>query len=487
MATSGLVLDVYDDFQGNVLRSVYPTQEALPENVKLAHALSAAERRQLPDDVFALVLIDGDTTLRKYACIDSGNTTLAVEFFLKTGHKLPAEAQKIAAENLLRACDMYELEVPEALQKIAVLGALLTALPAFETAAAVPSQIRQNLAENQLLGSGGHVVTDSERSALRGQMGKFADVTGTDDMPLQAPPTTKPGTVAKTVILKSAASAMAHLVSGEHSYHGGENSVEPDDNLGMMHGEGPKKEPQMKALRPHVDVSNKQPPTVVHEKKAELYALPSLSLYPLDNYKQVAVAAQYYEKYASDFSFEHRREYCVNLVKRANDLGIPVSNEARSYGATTWAESDQIKVGHLLRRNTVEHDADLTLLLDTLYEKRASLEPELFAATLHEFDKVAHLDFGYGQGIPDPYASTFGVKIAEEWSEVIGNDMVTAADLHRLGKIGMRALKATFSEDFAMSFKKSPISVFKSLPLEQKKIVMRMATDNSGPGIELMA
>jgi hypothetical protein len=116
---SGLVLDVYDDPDGEILRGIFPTYEEVPDLIKEAHQLDSGERDQLPDELFALVLVDEDTVLRKLACVDAGNTALAVEYFLKTAHKLPLEAQKVAAENLVTACGWYDLEPPEVLGKMA--------------------------------------------------------------------------------------------------------------------------------------------------------------------------------------------------------------------------------------------------------------------------------------------------------------------------------------------------------------------------------
>jgi hypothetical protein len=98
---SGLVLDIYDDPAGEVLKSVFP-------------------RGCLPDDAFALILEQDGMELKKFATIDPGNTALSVEYFMKTGHKLPAEAQKVAAHNLCCACEWHGIEPPEELQKIAV-------------------------------------------------------------------------------------------------------------------------------------------------------------------------------------------------------------------------------------------------------------------------------------------------------------------------------------------------------------------------------
>jgi hypothetical protein len=116
---SGIILDVYDDLGGSVLKTIFPTADALPEFVKSAHAISFDERSALPDDAFALILEQGGIELKKFATIDAGNTALSVEYFLKTAHRLPVEAQKVAAQNLVAACGWYDIEAPEELQKVA--------------------------------------------------------------------------------------------------------------------------------------------------------------------------------------------------------------------------------------------------------------------------------------------------------------------------------------------------------------------------------
>ena len=116
---SGLVLDFFDDADGAVIKSVFPDYQAVPDVIKTAAVLSNEERAKLPDDLYALILQNQDTTLRKFACVDAGNTCLSIEYFMKTGSKLPVEAQKTAAANLLTACEWYDIEPPVALQKIA--------------------------------------------------------------------------------------------------------------------------------------------------------------------------------------------------------------------------------------------------------------------------------------------------------------------------------------------------------------------------------
>ncbi len=125
----GIVLDVYDDTAGRVASELFQDAGELPDVVKTAAALSPDVARRVPDDLHALVLCEGDRTYRKYACVDGAHTWLHVRYFLKTGHKLPPEAQKTAARNLVKASQMYGLPVPDALEKVAfgklLMGALI--------------------------------------------------------------------------------------------------------------------------------------------------------------------------------------------------------------------------------------------------------------------------------------------------------------------------------------------------------------------------
>lgn len=117
---SGLILDVYDDTEGVVLRELFSSSGEIPDMAKEAHALSAEDRDGLPDEAFALVLVNNEVELKKFATVDETNTALSVMYFNKTAHRLPEEAQSVAAENLWAACEMHGLEAPEWLKKTAL-------------------------------------------------------------------------------------------------------------------------------------------------------------------------------------------------------------------------------------------------------------------------------------------------------------------------------------------------------------------------------
>lgn len=500
MRTSGLILDLYDDSRGDVLRELYPSREELPEIVKQAHALSPGERQALPDDVFALVLIDGDDKLRKYACTDRGNTILSVGYFLRTGHRLPEEAQKTAAVNLQIACSWYGIKPPEELEKTAIAGFLakrvmanpIGSLQMAYTAPAMAKGVHQEMqARNQVASAaGGNVVTPHQVQDALGR--KHAEVTGSPDMPLQGPGT-KPAPAKAVVKL----SEMGHLVPG----HGGQS-----DDLGPE--EHPSKHldnrqqpslPQMH-MKPHVVSLGSHKPVAV--KKASVYALGEK--YPLDSYKQVEAAAHYFEEYGRRFAPVDRRTYCLALVKRASDLGVTVSDTVQKYGSYSLAPPEEIKVAFAARRNLLQDTKQIAVLDGIEHYCKEQLwrdgptglwkaaeegtampgfdiyHPFVICAALEEFDKEAGLDFLYDGDVPDPYFSVYGFeKKAEDadysWTE--GNDTVFARDLETLAKTNSHSIARAFNKELAKEFRKDPVGIFKSLPREQKKIISRMAAE----------
>jgi hypothetical protein len=256
-------------------------------------------------------------------------------------------------------------------------------------------------------------------------------------------------------------------------------------------GEQPQKLEQSGPLKPHVSVEGKEPPTLITKKEAQQYALPSLSRYPLDGYDQVIKAASYFEDNCKLMSPEHRREYCVNLVKRASQLGLGLSKVAYKYGGDGYASDEDFDIALTGRKNVIT-DNDHKSLLNKLAEQRGLLTPDLFAVALSEFDKVAGIDWMYDEHILDPYFSTFGKSASthdtiaaskqddtEDESFVIGNEYVTPAQLKRLVTVNSKNITDTFGEDFMKEYLKDAVGIFKSLPIDQKKILIRMATNDS--------
>ncbi len=138
-----VVLDVYDDAQGRVARELFGDADALPDVVKTAELLSPEVAKRVPDDLYALVLHDGDQCTRKFACVDSGHTWMHLRYFLKTGHQLPAKAQRVAAQNLVKAARQYGLDVPKRLEKVAFGRLLMGAITVPEAVGKARSNLKK--------------------------------------------------------------------------------------------------------------------------------------------------------------------------------------------------------------------------------------------------------------------------------------------------------------------------------------------------------
>ena len=312
----------------------------------------------------------------------------------------------------------------------------------------------------------GEVYTRQQRWGTYEQ--KEAEMGGT--LPISTLPNAKPDPGAKHVIPKT-----ANLLTGK-TLSSGETSSSDLVVKDEVPGEQPERNAQAQPISPRVDVSGKEPPKLITEKQAQHLAMPSIGRYPLDSYSDVEKAAAYFGEHSGDFSPAHSREVCLNLTKRASALGIEVSGDIQKLGGEDYAPAHELEIAFSSRRMVLDEDA--CLVLNKLAEERVLLEPGTFAVVLGEFDKMAGIDHLYGSDVVDPYRSTFGKEAMEDnESHVIGNDIVSDKQLLTLGRSPARELVEQFGEDFVEEFKKDPIGIFNSLPVDQKKVLSRHANE----------
>jgi len=407
-------LDFYDDPSGSVLKGRLTSIDDVPDFIKTAEKLSESELNKLPDDVFALVALDGGCKMRKFACVDKGNTALSVIYFMENRDRLPVEAQKTAAANLIKACGWYNMAPPEELQKVALLGAAMGALTMGQGVAA------------------GHKDYKKRQAAMKAGMPagqafkmKAGELTGSSVMP-----------------------------------YGTESGGE-----------------KMASLKPHVDITGKEPPPQVERETGRFYALVKEggARYPIDTATQVEKAFSYFEKYASRFTPHERHVFCANVSRRADELGMQIPETIAKYGAATMAKDAGVQIykrQRMFREGTSEHG-----LLQEMREKCASIKPEVMAVALEKFDRDNNLDQMWDNGLPDPYYSIFGVEKVAEWSFVDGNDRIDETRLNRLSKdvTFRKTICEHFGKDMLEEFISNPKQIFDSLPLDSKRIIMRMS------------
>ncbi|MEN6550226.1 MAG: hypothetical protein ABFE07_29630 [Armatimonadia bacterium] len=109
---AGRIVDVYDDVKMQVL------QENLAKIGSLEFA-PVDEVMKLPHDKFALVfLTKTGRAVPKYPVHTADATALSTLYFEKLGHRLPAEAQRVAAAFLKKAAEQFKLPAPKGLEKL---------------------------------------------------------------------------------------------------------------------------------------------------------------------------------------------------------------------------------------------------------------------------------------------------------------------------------------------------------------------------------
>ncbi len=425
MKTAGVVLDFYDDPSGAVLKKTFPTADSLPSMIKEAHILSAEERDVLRNEAFALVMLDEGKMLRKFACVDAGNTAMSALYFMENHDRLPEEARGVAAQNIAAACEEFGLPVSPLLK---TAGAIVRKRDPMKGPLVGDDNDwgqRTNMHSVQGGSDAGRVIPTANQTKTAG----FAGV-----MAAKALNTDPAAVKAKVAPIKTAS-----------------------------------------RVSPLVDVAGKEPEVRLEKRAAERTALDGR--YPLDSYADVRAAVQYFDDLYPEMAPADRHEYAVKTASRARELGIETSAMLDRYGSTEYALDVE---GHLVTRAGAAPD-EWKGVYEEMREKRASIEPEAFAQLLEAADRGANLNWYWGGEIADPWYSTFGgdlQKVASSWSWMsrVG-DYVTEPQLRELARNGRPLIHKQFTSDITNAFVKDPITIFMSLPDDSKMILSRLAND----------
>ena len=466
---AGFVFDVYDDTNGDTLRTVIPDAESVPDFVKEAERITPDRAQALPDDAYSLVMIDGGRKLKKYASVDKGNTALSVLYLLKQAHLLPEVAVKIAATNLIEACNRFELDVPEELVKAASTGIsgvsggsqqpylqkeLNKAIEA-RTTFPTPEPQRESRV-NPMLGQG----TGKDPDVKKRTNVDSIDTTNYLNTP------SGPGGVEET---GTAVEKVAHARAVRE--HGG--LVE---SFGLGDTEVQTKGQNWR-VSPYVDMESWEPGADLMKEASAPERTLLGGKYPVDSYDQVKTAAVYFSEGIRKFHPRDRREFCVKLAARMGELLIDVPELIEKYASPGYGADCEAYVNY--RRGFVAEEFHPAL--DLLLEKRAQVGADTYAEALCEFDQMTNLHYDWDAQIPDPWASTFGPSLdkvaADEWVWDTGGVRVDEQDLQNLAVNGFELVKTKFGADFAKEFSKSPKTFFNALPLPNQTVLGRCAMD----------
>jgi hypothetical protein len=373
MGISALVLDYYDDSEGQGLSKI-----AMPASVRglVMEPLTAEQHAKLDDSAFGLVILTKHAhVLRKFPVNDPANTFLSAQYFAQNMDKLAFPARFIAAKHIKTACEAYD--VPSS--------------PRVDAYAA-----RADGIENNTFVEGSEHRWLLEKMAQQEFMEKQADATEMNAM-----------------------------------------LAMPDEQFALVlkAGDG--------------SITRK-------------YAMPDA--------EHVKVAAEYFDKYAMDLAPEHRHQFASAVVRRAEELELPLTNHlVEKWASATW---NQHVHAHLeQRKSLLPRNERARGVLDKLAASLEETTPEEAAKALTVFDQATGLTRYYDRGLTEPYASTMD-KVATGWSEDVDGRILTEEDLKKVAS--STKLAGYLGSSFAATFAKDPTGIFDSLPTPEKVLIKQL-------------
>ena len=194
--------------------------------------------------------------------------------------------------------------------------------------------------------------------------------------------------------------------------------------------------------------------------------------------KHVDMGCKYFSKYASKMPLEVRQGYAEALQNRAGELGMDeLKGEVAKYASDHYSSM----VGAHIRSRASLLDGKAPILssaLTKLAAARTQYPPCEFAKALHTFDKHAGLTRYYGGHLTDPYLATFATapdKNAGYRTKTASGSSLNADQLGKFATAKYAKIKDYFGASLADEFKKEPISIFESLPMDTKEILVGIA------------
>lgn len=491
MKIAGIAYDIYDDSSAAILTSgLAKESQQLPEKLANMQMLEASVRDQLPDRLYGLVAVNNGETVRKYAMHDAPHLALSMIYFGETGRLLPTEAAIKVAQNLVGACEWYDIEPPSRLVKMALLGGVMTAATAGLGVMDMASKAKEG---NQI----GRERMDAFRQAqVSGtkQAGREVQLTLEQDAASQRGDGPEAGYIS---------SILAQFSDGRRARHKLDSQMEQAKKAeigrdvmppgGVMAKGSPavgtRAEPAKTSSLmlaglmtgwQHAGDITEGPPTKKIAATYRNYALPHLQRYPIDTPEHVKSAMAYFNDHVTEFPLPERRAFAVAVSDRAEDLGIKMAGQICEYGGLGYGANIETE----LRLRIQQFENESKVAYEVLLEKVATLSPAVMADLLREADIDTGIADSYGRpgiGRMDPYEAVYGSKHAEEeepFSWMQGKDYTNADKLMALANsqrdLGLDELFTT--KGFTESFNKDPVGVFKSMPDPQKVILSRLAS-----------
>lgn len=171
-----------------------------------------------------------------------------------------------------------------------------------------------------------------------------------------------------------------------------------------------------------------------------------------------------------------KHDAAVDVVKIASAVGAEVPRHIFQYSGTSLnPRFEKIAMARMDYTSNDEYQEDYARLA----KMAAALDPEDVVEALFLMDERAGVFGRYNQHLPDPLLAVYGTEKVAEFSWVNGGDYVTETMLLRYaGSTAVSGMKNAFVDDVVDRFRKNPMATFKAMPLEQQRLVARLASQS---------
>ena len=452
------VIDAQDDLGAAFMASSQEIPEILKEG-------SVREGYELLDRDFALILVDENGhEHRKFACYDAGNTWMSLWYLEHVPHGLPDFAVKIASGTLAEYAHVHGIDLQEMFpltariaastgQTFEVAGLKMGSAPD-PTAAAIFEDLHTADANGENLAL--HLYDQAYRPAF-----EQADGDPTH------PHFTDPHAFASR---KAAGHPLVRALEAKHNVRF--TGLSPGTSEGHMQFDFQpltSPVPKQASARDGRRLDERR----VRVKQADFRPLPRAPRRELGDFDKVAAADRNWDCLAP----HARRGLALELEQVSGIVDIP--EKIAAYMGQDFGPRLEVTMKARAERVAKTAEAADGYRRVLAMSKAASITPEDAVEAIHILDEVSGvvIPSGYGPRLLDPYACVYGLHKEAMWSWTHGTEYVNEPTLRQFAASPASGvpLKEMFDDALTDRFRANPVETFKSMPLEQQKIVARLA------------
>lgn len=439
---ASLVYDVYTDVHKQDLMKM---ASSMPDYVKDAELISEDQLDNLSDGDFALIFNTREgETLRLFPILNKAHTWLAVQYFVRNKSKLPEEAQKIAATNILNAASFWEVFYDLDESDLDILRNLKKTNLTARRYKAEEGEKLPDLKESYSKVAQSNVVSKTLDISLseHGNRLEIKDITDLDKV-------AEAKAEARAKVAEENGGGFVELMATSRRYF---EKVADSDEIIM------RKREEMEKAAAADDDSYALVTTNIDGTKERF-----LRIDTPENFK---TAQSTFDSQVSEIDPRYRVKIATKMRRVAEDCHWKIaSKNVELYSPKAFNE--KIAMNLNMRKDYIIDDTNKAVLDLMIKKASTTWSPAQFAEELTRFDEVNKLEKFWGTAFPDPYASIASV---EKVANVAGYD-ITEEELMALAQDPSK-LNGVLDASMIKDFSTNPVEFFNALPKPHQQMLV---------------